>query len=69
MAALALFFVPLVVSLAVPGMDCQRHAPGFYVLRPFSTERFETFETAAASIASTGGMHQLWFCSGDPMED
>ena len=62
MAALALFFAPLIVSLAVPGMDCQRHGPGFYVLRPFSTERFETFETAAASIESTGGMHQLWFC-------
>ena len=32
MTALALFFAPLVISLAQPSLNCATHAPGFYVL-------------------------------------
>ena len=66
MAALALFFAPLVISLAQPSLDCATHAPGFYVLGIGSKQWYSTYEQAALNA---NAYSVLWYCSGDPLED
>tara|TARA_S200002703_G_scaffold119678_2_gene105431 strand:- start:56 stop:253 length:198 start_codon:yes stop_codon:yes gene_type:complete len=65
MAALALFFAPLVISLAQPSLNCATHAPGFYVLGIASKQWFATYEQAAMN---SDAYSVLWYCSEDPME-
>lgn len=83
MIALLAFFVPLAVNAVLPPFQCGDKAPGFYLVesRPVNdTGRIVTgYHALSDQAASTWGkviaanpdqdLLQMWYCSGDPLED